>query len=145
MRLSLLDLGVPVRLSTPFADLIVRDGRAEELLARHGMVLAAGGFSRNQAMRDEHMRAPSVTSWSLTPPDAEDGGVIEAARRAGAAVELLDQAWGMPSILVTKGSEGDVALMTLAERGLPGCIVVNRAGERYANEAMSYDEFWQAM
>jgi 3-oxosteroid 1-dehydrogenase len=109
------------------------------------VVLAAGGFSRNQAMREEHMRAPTDQAWSLTPEDAEDGSVMAPARQAGAAVELMDQAWGMPSVLVSKGGRQGVALLTLAERGLPGCIVVNRAGERYANEAMAYDPFWQAM
>jgi 3-oxosteroid 1-dehydrogenase len=153
LRLCLLDLDVSVLLSTGLRELLSdADGRVTgirttgggELRARRGVVLAAGGFSRNQAMREEHMRGPTSTDWSLTPEDAEDGGVITAARKAGAAVELMDQAWGMPNVLATKGGK-QIALMTLTERGLPGCIVVNRAGERYANEAMPYDEFWQTM
>ena len=56
----------------------------------------------------------------------------------------MEQAWGMPSVLVTKGAERDVALMTLTARGLPGASS-SMAGRRYDHEAMPYGEFRHAM
>jgi 3-oxosteroid 1-dehydrogenase len=42
----------------------------------------------------------------------------------------MDDAWWGPSIPLTGGP-----FFCLSERSLPGCILVNAAGERFVNEA----------
>ncbi|MDT7665314.1 MAG: 3-oxosteroid 1-dehydrogenase, partial [Pseudonocardiales bacterium] len=143
LRAGLLALEVPVWLDTPLVELCrdgdrvtgvrVRQGRAEEeLRARRGVVLACGGFEHNAAMRSRYQAAPIGTEWT-TGAAENTGDGIEAGQRAGAAVDLMDDAWWGPSIPLTGGP-----YFCLNERTLPGCIMVNGAGERFVNEAAPY-------
>jgi len=54
---------------------------------------------------------------------------------AGAATDLLDDAWWGPTIPLPSGP-----WFCLAERNLPGSIIVNAAGQRFMNEALPYVE-----
>lgn len=150
LRAGLLAAEVPVWLDTPLLELsldgdrvigarIRRDGTEEELRARHGVVLAAGGFEHNAAMRARHQQQPIGTEWT-TGAAENTGDGIEAGQRAGAAVELMDDAWWGPSIPLTGGP-----YFCLSERTLPGCIMVNGAGERFVNEAAPYVDAVHAM
>ena len=150
LRVGLRELGVPVWLDTPLLELMldgervtgvrVRLGRAEEeLRARRGVVLACGGFEHNAAMRARYQRAPIGTQWT-TGAAENTGDGIEAGQRAGAAVDLMDDAWWGPSIPLTGGP-----YFCLAERTLPGCILVNGAGQRFVNEAAPYVDAVHAM
>lgn len=105
------------------------------------MVLGAGGFERNQQMREQYLPKPTKAEWSATPPH-NTGDTIRAAMDIGAKTELMDWAWWVPSIHVP-GDENQVGLF--AERNLPGCIVVNGKGQRFINEASPYLEFGAAM
>ena len=150
LRIGLRDAGVPVRLGTPMADLaladgqvagvwIERDGERHLLRARRGVVLAAGGFEWNAAMRERFQRAPIGTSWTLGAR-GNTGDAILAGERAGGALELMDDAWWGPSIPLP-----DVAYFCLAERTLPGCLLVNGSGRRFVNEAAPYVDAVHAM
>lgn len=147
LRAGLLAADVPVRLNTPFADLHVEDGRVtgvrladDELVrARHGVVLAAGGFEHNERMRKEHQREPIGTEWTVGAKENTGDG-IEAGIRVGAAVGLMDDAWWGPSIPLSGGP-----YFCLAERTLPGCILVNAGGRRFVNEAAPYVDVVNAM
>ena len=63
------------------------------------------------------------------------GGGISAGITAGAEVALMDDSWWGPTIPLPSGP-----WFCLAERNLPGSIIVNQAGERYMNEALPYVE-----
>jgi hypothetical protein len=52
----------------------------------------------------------------------------------------MDDAWWGPTIPLPNGP-----WFCLAERNLPGSIIVNQAGERYMNEALPYEEAVHAM
>ncbi len=54
---------------------------------------------------------------------------------AGADVALMDDAWWGPTIPLPRGP-----WFALAERNLPGSIIVNSAGRRFMNEALPYVE-----
>ena len=54
---------------------------------------------------------------------------------AGAETDLMDDAWWGPTIPLPNGP-----WFCLAERNLPGSIIVNQAGERFMNEALPYVE-----
>ncbi|CRK59603.1 3-oxosteroid 1-dehydrogenase [Alloactinosynnema sp. L-07] len=146
LRVGLTRAGVEVRLSTPMLDLSTADGRVLGVVteggileARLGVVVTSGGFERNERMRKEYQREPITADWTVGAPENTGDG-IEAGLRLGAAVELMDDAWWGPSIELPRGP-----YFCLAERTLPGCVMVNQAGERFVNEASPYVDAVHAM
>jgi 3-oxosteroid 1-dehydrogenase len=148
LRAGLRQAGVPVWLGTPMNAVHVEDGRAAGvwiggagprrlLRARRGVLLAAGGFEQNEAMRRRYQRAPA--SWTVGAP-GNTGDGIEAGHLLGAALDLMDDAWWGPSIPLPSGP-----YFCLAERTLPGCLLVNAAGRRFVNEAAPYVDAVHAM
>jgi 3-oxosteroid 1-dehydrogenase len=145
LRLGLMQAGVPVLLQTPLEDLYVeddgvagvvvtKDGQQRVLRARYGVVLACGGFEQNAAMRQQYQRSPIGSDWTVGAK-ANTGDGILAGERVGAALELMEDAWWGPSIPLTGGP-----WFCLAERTLPGGIMINARGERFMNEALPYVE-----
>jgi 3-oxosteroid 1-dehydrogenase len=150
LRAGLADANVPVWLSTPMTGLrtegdrvtgvdILRDGQPRTIHATGGVILAAGGFEHNERMRKEYQRSPIGTEWTVGAVENTGDG-IEAGLRLGAAVDIMDDAWWGPSIQLPRGP-----YFCLAERTLPGCIMVNQAGERFVNEAAPYVDAVHAM
>jgi 3-oxosteroid 1-dehydrogenase len=150
LRAGLAARGVPVLLGTPMTGLhledgrvtgvtVTRDGRPATIRARRGVVLAAGGFERNEEMRRTYQRQPIGTEWT-TGAAGNTGDAITAGEAAGAALDLMDDAWWGPSIPLPGGP-----YFCLAERSLPGCILVNGAGQRYVNESAPYVDAVHAM
>lgn len=153
LRASLLDRKVPLWLKTDFRDLVLEDGRVTgvkvvregkemQLTARHGVILGAGGFEQNQALREKYLPKPTKVAWSATPPGNNTGAALEAGIAAGAATDLMEWAWWAPTIAVPKE---DKPRFIAAERAFPGSIVVNGNGKRFCNEAEGYLEFGDAM
>ncbi|HET9138585.1 3-oxosteroid 1-dehydrogenase [Actinophytocola sp.] len=150
LRIGLARADVPVWLSTPLVSLhtsngrvagveVLRDGRPETIHARRGVVLTSGGFEHNERMRKEYQREPIGTEWTVGAPENTGDG-IEAGLRLGAAVDLMDDAWWGPTIPLPRGP-----YFCLAERTLPGCILVDQAGTRFVNEAAPYVDAVHAM
>lgn len=144
---------VPVWVSTPLQQLQVdngrvtgviveRDGQAVALHARKGVLLASGGFERNQAMRERYLPHPTDQAWTATPPLCNTGDGILAGEQAGAALHLMSHTWGAPTMSVPKEEKFRAIFV---ERSLPGCLVVNAKGQRFVNESCPYPEFQQAM
>ncbi|MDH4570965.1 FAD-dependent oxidoreductase [Pseudomonas sp. BN414] len=152
LRRSLLDREVPLWLNCRLERLIeedgrvlgaevIRDGRRLLIRARRGVVLGAGGFERNQEMRGQYHPQPSRSTWSATPP-YNTGDAIRAGQSLGAATALMDHSWWAPTTHV-EGEEKQRALFV--ERTLPGCIMVDSAGQRFVNEAAPYTDIVYAM
>jgi len=150
LRAGLSTADVPVWLSTTFTGLVteggrvvgvevLRDGTPTTIRATRGVILASGGFEHNERMRKEYQRAPIGTEWTVGAVENTGDG-IEAGMRLGAAVALMDDAWWGPSILLPRGP-----YFCLAERSLPGSILVNQAGQRFVNEAAPYVDAVHAM
>ncbi|WP_040806227.1 3-oxosteroid 1-dehydrogenase [Nocardia concava] len=142
--LSLRDAGVPVWLNTPLTDLVMEgdsvvgvrvehEGRPVTIKARRGVVLAAGGFEHNLEMREQYIDGPQNTGWTVGATENVGEGIV-AGQKAGAAVDLMDDAWWGPSV---RNPDGPPFFM-LAERSQPGAIVVNAKGERFVNESAPY-------
>ncbi|OAK55878.1 3-ketosteroid-delta-1-dehydrogenase [Rhodococcoides kyotonense] len=141
LRAGLLDAGVPVLLGTAMTDLVVEDGQVRgtvcgerTFMARKGVVLASGGFEHNEEMRTKYQRQPIGTEWTVGAK-ANTGDGIRAGQKLGAATDLMDDAWWGPSIPLTGGP-----WFCIAERTLPGGIMVNASGRRFLNEAAPYVE-----
>lgn len=146
LYVGLRDAGVPVLLETALEDLyteddavagvlVSHDGQQRILRARHGVVLACGGFEHNAPMRRQYQRAPIGSDWTVGAR-ANTGDGILAGERLGAALDLMDDAWWGPTIPLTGGTPW----FCLAERTLPGGIMVNDRGQRFMNEALPYVE-----
>ncbi|WP_067698649.1 3-oxosteroid 1-dehydrogenase [Nocardia jejuensis] len=146
MRTGLLDANVPVLLNTPLSGLVIENGvvtgvEAEQngetvrFNAKYGVVLAAGGFEHNADMRHKYQREPITTEWT-TGAAANTGDAIRAGIDAGAAIDFMEDAWWGPTTLKGEGKPW----FALAERNLPGCIIVNQDGKRFGNESAPYVE-----
>ena len=105
------------------------------------MILGSGGFPKNLEMREKYQPHPTSArvdhgARSSTPARRHPG------RGSPRALEtdLLDDAWWGPTIPLPNGP-----WFCLAERNLPGSIIVNQEGERYMNEALPYVEAVHAM
>jgi 3-oxosteroid 1-dehydrogenase len=150
LRAGLARNNVPVWLNTPMTGLqitdgrvtgveVTRDGEPAVIRATRGVLLATGGFERNEQMRQRYQRAPIGADWTTGSPGNTGDGII-AGEAAGGALALMDDAWWGPSIPLTGGP-----YFCLAERSLPGCILVNAAGQRFVNESAPYVDTVHAM
>jgi len=150
LRAGLLAKQVPVWLDTPMTGLhtddgrvtgvaVLRDGQPALIRADRGVVLAAGGFERNAPMRQRYQRPPIGAEWTTGSP-GNTGDAITAGEAVGAALDLMDDAWWGPSIPLPSGP-----YFCLAERSLPGCILVNGAAQRFVNESAPYVDAVHAM
>lgn len=110
---------------------------SRRITARHGVLLGSGGFERNDALRTK-AGVPGRAAWSMAPPETNRGEPLEAARAAGAAVDLMAEGWWCPGLAMPDGG----ASFTL---GFRGGIVVDSTGRRYANESLPYDQMGRAM
>ncbi|MEV1174121.1 3-oxosteroid 1-dehydrogenase [Nonomuraea sp. NPDC049784] len=146
LRAGLLAAGVPVLLNTPLLDLTIESGRVTGVVtpggtvkARRGVIVGSGGFEHSAAMRAEFQRQPIGTSWTIGAKENTGDG-IEAGERAGAALDLMDDAWWGPAIPLP-----GQPYFCLAERTLPGCILVNGDGVRFVNEGATYSDVVHVM
>ena len=145
LRKGLVDAGVPVEYETALQDLLLEDGRVvgvvveqggrrREIHARRGVILGSGGFEHSQELREKFLPQPTATEWS-TGAKSNTGAGLLAGTAVGAATDLLDDAWWGPTIPLPGR-----AWFCLAERNLPGSIIVNSSGQRFMNEALPYVE-----
>lgn len=145
LRKGLMDAGVPVHYETELRDLVLEDGRVvgvrvlrdgteQVVRARRGVILGSGGFEKNLEMREKYQPQPTSVDWT-TGSQFNTGGGVLAGIAAGAQTDLMDDAWWGPTIPLPSGP-----WFCLAERNLPGSIIVNQAGERFMNEALPYVE-----
>ena len=121
---------------------VKQGGKTLHLRARKGVILGAGGFERNQQMREQHLPKPTDQGWTATPPGANTGDAIRAGAAVGAQTHLMAHTWGVPTLEVPKEEKFRPLFV---ERSLPGCMVVNALGRRFLNESGPYPEFQQAM
>lgn len=154
----LFEKGVELRLDTKLDRIIVEQGRvtgvevsrfgtAERIDARHGVVIGAGGFEWNQALRDRFFTLPGLAQWSSTPPDANRGEALEAGLAIGAATEFTEAGWWIPTMAmpIIEASNFDQVHQSVIDVGRPHSVCVNRNGVRFVNEACGYDAFGKAM
>ena len=150
LRKGLMDAGVPVHYETELVDLVLEDGRVagvrvrradgeHVVRARRGVILGSGGFERNAELREKFLPQPTSADWT-TGSQFNTGAGLLAGVAAGAGTDLMDDGWWGPTIPLPGRP-----WFCLAERNLPGSIIVNQAGERYMNEALPYVEAVHAM
>lgn len=147
LRLTMRDLDIPLWLNAPVTELVVqdgrvtgavveRDGRPARIRARRGVVLATGGFEHNSVLRKEYLPEHGQKDISAgAPSNTGDGQRV--GERVGAALDLMDDAWWMPSVRLPSGA----VFPLVSERCIPSMVIVNAEGERFTNEAEPYVNF----
>ncbi|MBV1686454.1 FAD-dependent oxidoreductase [Novosphingobium sp. G106] len=154
MLLAARKLGIDIRTGQKVVALLGKDGvegveiaGAESgttrcIRAKRGVLLAAGGFSRNADLRRRFQAMEAGADWSMANP-GDTGDLLEQARARGASLVHMDQSWWVPVSLKASGQLA--GFHSPQEMQKPFCIAVNRDGERFVNEAASYMEIGQAM
>ena len=150
---GLLERGVETMLSTPARGIVVNDagdvvgirvehdGAEITIAARKGVVLACGGFEWNPELVNSHI---GYDVKPLSPPNNVGDGLVMA-MDAGAELGNMASYWGTPVMFdpdITR--DGELVPQFEWGRGAPSSIVVNRHGQRFANEALPYNDFPKA-
>jgi len=116
---------------------IERGGQPVEVIARHGVILAAGGFEHRMDWRWKY-QSESLKPHASLGAEGNTGDAIRIGQDSGAGIELMDQAWWFPAFAAPSGDE---PMILLAERSLPGSLMVDHTGHRFINEATDYMSF----
>jgi len=117
------------------------DGKERSIAARLGVLINAGGFAHNQAMRDRYQPGTSA-EWTATSP-GDTGEMLQEMMRLGAAIAQMEEMVGNQAAL-PPFQPGRIALV-VSEIAKPHSLVIDQSGERYTNETQSYMSFCQAM
>ncbi len=154
MLQAVLNAGVSLRTETAVTDLLVdngtvtgvltlKDGKPWRIGARTGVLVGAGGFAHNQAMRDQYLPGTSDLWTSAAPTDT--GEMIQTMMRHGAAVAQMDEMVGNQCTLLPNSKRGEIRMGVQGATAKPHAIVVDQTGVRYLNEGGSYMAFCKAM
>lgn len=156
---SAFDRGIPIWTDAPVTKLemdegrvtgatVMRQGQPCNVCARHGVVLATGGFPNDVERRRTLFRhAPTgAEHWSPAPP-GNTGDGLRLAEKVGATVEdtYPNAAAWVPVSLVPRRDGSVGPFPHFVDRSKPGVIAVTREGRRFVNESDSYHDFVQAM
>jgi 3-oxosteroid 1-dehydrogenase len=120
---------------------VEHDGQEITVTARRGVVLSAGGFDHSMDMRWK-FQSESLGDHSSLGAETNTGDAIKIAQEVGAATDLMDQAWWFPAVAPLPGG---APVVMLAERSLPGSLIVDQSGNRFVNEATDYMSFGQRL
>jgi 3-oxosteroid 1-dehydrogenase len=119
------------------------DGRDRVIGARLGVLINAGGYARNQRLRDKFRPGSSVHWTNANPGDT--GEMLEEGIRIGAAIGHMDQLLGTPMAIPPGQSDDEMHPMSQTDMSKPHSILVDQTGVRYMREAVSYMEICQNM
>jgi 3-oxosteroid 1-dehydrogenase len=115
---------------------VQRDGREQRIRARKGVLLASGGFEHDAALREEHLPEGGRADMS-SGVRQNTGDGLKAAQALGVAVDLMDDAWWMPSVRHPAGA----SIPLVSERAIPCSVIVAGDGRRFTNESKPYVTF----
>ena len=141
---QLLSRRVPVHASAPVDRLEMEQGRVVGVVladgtavgARHGVIIATGGYEANPAMVDTYEGLPG---WLSMAPSSVAGDGLTMAMEVGAASKTIHNnialflGFNVPP--AAPGEEHSFRLSSIGEMLCPHTIVVNREGRRFEDES----------
>lgn len=143
---SVIAAGVDLYETTPVEGLVTADGKvtgvratvkgvSTEITASKGVVLASGGFSANAEMRKAYI--PFAEQHVSILPYENTGDGILSAQAAGAAMSAENHVNAVWAVVSKRTREDGYVerYAHLIDMSKPGCIAVNKAGQRFGNEA----------
>jgi 3-oxosteroid 1-dehydrogenase len=119
----------------------VVDGRETRIASRSGVLINAGGFARNQAMRDKYI--PGTSAEWTNSAEGDTGDMHLELQRIGAALAQMEERVGN-QMMTPPGHKG-LNPMIQGDLAKPHAILVDQSGVRYMNEGGSYMKFVQGM
>ena len=123
-----------------------RNGKQIEINAKRGVLLNAGGFAHNEAMRARLQPKPTPRWTNANPGDT--GEILQEAIALGAATHNMDLSWYTPTSIMANGDlpPGVAApFMHHLDLAKPHVIMVDAKGARFTDEAGSYHDNGKAM
>ncbi|MHC4392661.1 MAG: FAD-dependent oxidoreductase [Planctomycetota bacterium] len=120
---------------------VERRGQKRRVHARKAVLLAAGGFERNAELLRAHHPSPTRPTWTAGAPHSY-GDAIRMAQGVGAELRLMDSALLAPVVAVPGARAAHIIAI---EKGMPGAVVVDSEGKRFADESLPFPAFAQAM
>ncbi|OBJ90922.1 FAD-dependent oxidoreductase [Mycobacterium asiaticum] len=151
LRSELKSRGVPVLLNIAVRQLIKAHDRVvgveldsgRVIRARKGVLVATGGFERNDLMRKRYQPLPVDARWTVGHEGNTGDGIV-LATQVGADLDTatMDNCWWTPAVL----PPGEpTAWVLVIEKSLPWSLFVDRDGRRFVNEASNYNNIGKAM
>lgn len=139
--------GVPIETSARAVELSVDENKVtgvvietgegqRQVHARHGVILATGGFEWNEEYRKAFLRGPVHKPASIT---TNTGDGLRMSMKVGAALQNMSEAWWIPVTDLPSGINRMDMDMINADRTRPRSIMINRSGQRFTNEATNYN------
>ena len=151
---SALDLGIPILTSTRVKQVLIENSKvsgvqiddesgSSQLHARHGVVLACGGFPHDVkriARAYPHLQQGGEHLSPTSEGNTGDGTQMAEDLGADVSIRFKDAAAWMPvsRVLYANGETG--VFPHLLDRYKPGVIGVLRNGKRFCNESNSYHD-----
>ncbi|YCH09227.1 FAD-dependent oxidoreductase [Arthrobacter sp. alpha11c] len=107
------------------------------------VVLAAGGFARNATLRSAFLPRVDIVP-TAAPGSLGDG--LKLGTSLGGSLRGMSEAWWTAAISIGGESIDNAPLHrnVVRELAYPGSILVNASGERFVNEASSYNDLGKA-
>ncbi len=148
---------VDIRTGTSLLELLAEGARVggavfqcgtgrKTIRARRAVVLATGGAAQDGALRQDLMR--DFPHRAVVAQQHSTGDGVHAALAAGGQIDRhvsSPAVWTPASVLRESDGSTTVFPYGYLDRGKPGAIAVNSAGQRFVNEALSYHDVVQAM
>ena len=149
-----LKAGLDIRLESPAKELIIeggkvvgvvtqKDGKPWRIGANLGVLVNAGGFAKNQAMRDKYMPGTQA-AWSMVN-ECDEGDMHVEMERIGGVLAQMDEMVGFQMTRAPGWDKEYVAPGMQAVTARPHAILVDRTGVRYQNEGGSYEAYCEGM
>ncbi|MEY4710850.1 MAG: hypothetical protein RIS88_300 [Pseudomonadota bacterium] len=155
--LSLKDRAIPIYLGTSVVSLVRENGRisgvdamqgnaVHRICARRGVVLACGGFSRDEERTREFSHVRSGGFHFPLAPAGVTGDGLRLAQSVGADIVRRSQPAAWAPVSRVPRADGSSGLFPhFVDRAKPGVIAVDRDARRFVNEATNYHGFVQAL
>jgi succinate dehydrogenase/fumarate reductase flavoprotein subunit len=151
---SALDLNIPILTSSPVKEILIKNDHATGvrssgvggdrlITARHGVVLACGGFPHDVKRIAKAYPHLQRGGEHLSPtPTSNTGDGLNMAEAVGGKVEIRfkDAAAWMPVSYVPYANGEFGVFPHLLDRYKPGIIGVLKNGQRFTNESNSYHD-----
>jgi 3-oxosteroid 1-dehydrogenase len=131
------------RLDDGTLQLHVAAGNSTHAVHGRSLVIASGGFEWHPVLKRAFLAVPD--DGAASPPGNEGDG-LRIGLAAGAAVAQMTQAWWSAAYRIPgELYDGQPLVRNIVrELALPGSILVNADGRRFANEAASYNALGKA-
>jgi 3-oxosteroid 1-dehydrogenase len=146
VKAAVLDRAIPAHVDTPVRELVHEGGRVVGVVtdkgrirARKGVILAIGGYDWNPKLARQHEQLPE---WhSMCQPSVAGDNLVLGGEVGAALARVPSHNLGMFFGYRIPGEEHDGAPLYRAswEGGYPHALWVNRAGQRFCDEAFYRD------